>query len=99
MEESKYGSRQSFGLAAIEYLAKLDGQCGGVERLLNEVRFASVDTLAKHGIGCVAAHEDHGDRGVFTPDAVGQFGSSVPRVGGPSSARTVSTAASLAADK
>ena len=49
----------------IEYLAKLRGQSGSREWLLNEMCFARFNTLAQHSIGCVTTHEHHGDGGVI----------------------------------
>lgn len=49
----------------IEYLAKLRGQSGSREWLLNEMCFARFNTPAQHSIGCIPTHENHGDGGVI----------------------------------
>jgi hypothetical protein len=50
---------------SIEYLAKLRGQSGSREWLLNEMCFARFNTPAQHSIGCITTHENHGDGGVI----------------------------------
>ena len=48
--EVRCSGSMSKTLSSIEYLAKLHGQRGCAERLLNEVCFARFDVLAKHRI-------------------------------------------------
>ena len=71
--DSEFSSEFEFACSAnpslvsvsIEYVAKLRGQSGSREWLLNEMCFARFNTPAQHSIGCIPTHENHGDGGVI----------------------------------